>query len=114
MPLTPVRTALRCEPLEDRATPAPATLAAGTLTVTGTAADDRIRVVLEGDELRVLEGTNELGRFASAAVTTITIDGAAGNDTVIVGDSVTQPVNVSGGAGDDKLVAGAGAAALNG
>src|SRR5262245_21908573 len=99
MPLT---TALRCEPLEYRATPATATLAAGVLTVTGTATNERIRVVLEDDDLRVLEGTTELGRFASVAVTTITIDAGAGNDTIIVGDSVTQPVNINGGDGDDK------------
>src|SRR5262245_46740585 len=110
----PLSTALKCEPLEDRATPATATLAAGVLTVTGTGAAERIRVVREGDELSVLDGTTEIGRFASAAVSDITIDAGGGDDTVIVGDSVAQPVNASGGDGDDKLVAGGGAAALDG
>ncbi len=114
MARTSIQTALRCEPLEDRAMPATAILAAGTLTVTGTADADRLRIVQEGDQLRVLNGTEELGYFDSAAVTDITVNAGGGDDTVIIGDAVTQPVNVFGGDGDDKLVAGAGGAALYG
>ncbi|HSQ58320.1 MAG TPA: hypothetical protein VLM40_21545, partial [Gemmata sp.] len=104
---------LGCESLELRALPSSAVLAAGTLTITGTGTD-RIRIVQQGDNLRVLDGTEELGQFASAAVTSIAVDAGAGNDTVIVANNVLQPVTMNGDGGNDKLVAGAGAAALFG
>jgi uncharacterized protein GlcG (DUF336 family) len=108
------RAPLGCETLELRTVPATAALAAGTLTVTGTGGDDRIRIVREGGNLRVLDGTQEVGVFASAAVTAIAVSAGGGNDTVVVGNEVTQPVTLAGGAGMDKLVAGGGAAVLAG
>jgi uncharacterized protein GlcG (DUF336 family) len=108
------RPVLRGERLEPRDVPASATLAAGTLTVTGDPTADRIRVYLDGPTLVVLDGTAVLGRFASASVTDITVDAGAGNDTVIIDPAVTQPVSIDGGPGDDKLVAGGGAAVLTG
>ncbi|MCE9564374.1 MAG: heme-binding protein [Planctomycetes bacterium] len=109
------RTALRCEHLEDRTTPATATLsAAGVLTITGDAGNDRIRVTPEGGDLLVLDGTVKLGTFSSAGVTSIIIDGGSGKDSIIVGALVTQPVTINGGDDNDKLVAGGGTSNLNG
>lgn len=115
MPSERNRRALRCERLEDRITLSSATLTAGgVLAITGDAGNDRIRVMPEGDNLRVLDGTVELGSFSSASVFSITIDGGAGKDSIIVGDLVAQPVTMNGGVADDKLVAGGGGSALNG
>ncbi|MBA4189548.1 MAG: hypothetical protein C0467_16305 [Planctomycetaceae bacterium] len=114
MSIEKYRTELRCEFLEDRDTPATASLAAGVLTITGDAGNDRIRVTPEGDTLRVLDGTQELGVFSSAAVTSITIDGGDGNDSIIVNELVGQTLTINGGDGNDKLVAASGGASLNG
>jgi uncharacterized protein GlcG (DUF336 family) len=108
------RPTLGCEPLELRAVPATAALVLGTLTVSGDADNDRIRIVREGGSLRVLDGTDELGTFASAAVTAITVNAGAGNDAVFVANEVVQPVTMNGGPGRNKLVAGGGPASLNG
>src|SRR5262245_274217 len=108
------RIPLDCEKLEDRAVPATAVLAGGTLTVTGDADDDRIRVVLEGANLRVLDGTQELGLFPSAAVTNIVVNTGDGNDTILIDRSVTHPATINAGAGNDKLVAGGGPTVLLG
>lgn len=106
------RTTLRCEALEDRALPATAALAAGTLTVLGTPGDDRVRVFGDGTTLRVFDGTTEIGAFASAAVTGITVNTGDGRDTVLIAPNVAQPAIVNGGDGDNKLVAGAGVTTL--
>jgi uncharacterized protein GlcG (DUF336 family) len=108
------RCVLRGERLEPRDVPASATLAAGALTVTGDPTADRIRVYLDGASLVVIDRTAELGRFASASVTSININAGDGNDTVIIDCPVTQPVTIDGGPGDDRLVAGGGPAVLNG
>jgi uncharacterized protein GlcG (DUF336 family) len=108
------RPALDCEPLELRAVPATAALALGTLTITGDADNDRIRIVGEGGSLRVLDGTDELGTFVSSAVSSIVVNAGAGNDAVFVANEVLQPVTMNGGPGRDKLVAGGGAATLSG
>ncbi|MBA4066460.1 MAG: hypothetical protein C0501_22665 [Isosphaera sp.] len=114
MPKDPRPGRLRCERLEDREVPAAAVLAAGTLTVTGTDAVDRIRVVRDGDALLVLDGSLQIGAFSNAAVTAIAVDVLGGNDSVVIGNTVTQPAAVEGGAGNDVLSAGGGFAALSG
>ncbi|WP_439623428.1 hypothetical protein [Gemmata sp.] len=108
------RTLLRCEALEDRSLPAAAWLSAGTLTVIGDPADNRIRLVPEGSNIVVLDGAARIGVAPSAAVTDIFIRGGDGNDTVTVSDLITQPVNLGGGFGDDRLAAGGGPATLLG
>jgi len=109
------RIELRCEQLEERTVPAAtAMFAAGTLTVTGTAASDSIRVLLDGANLRVINGSTDIGRFASASVTSIVVKAGAGNDTVRVGDNVTQQARLYGETGGDKLIAGGGPTVLMG
>ncbi|MFO0800448.1 MAG: heme-binding protein [Gemmataceae bacterium] len=105
---------LHVERLEPREVPAVAALVDTTLAVAGTDGDDRIAVFLSGTDLVVYDGAAEIGRVASAAVTTIAIDGAGGNDVIKVDRSVTQPADLMGGAGDDKLVGGGGATGLTG
>ncbi|MFO0824437.1 MAG: hypothetical protein U0792_15195 [Gemmataceae bacterium] len=76
-----LRAALSCERLEDRVTPATATLAGGVLTITGDAGNDRIRVTSEGTNLQVMDGTTTLGTFTSDLVTSIVVNGSGGNDS---------------------------------
>lgn len=106
---------LTCDELETREMPAvTAMLAAGTLTLTGSAADERITVFQAGADLVVWDGTEEVLRAASAAITNMIIDGGSGNDSIRVASSVSQPAAISSGAGKNKLVAGAGDAVLVG
>lgn len=105
---------LNCDRLEPRLVPTTAAVAGGVLTVSGTPGDDRIRIVRDGDALRVFDGTAEVGAFSSAAVASITVAAGDGDDLVLVSDAVVQPVELQGGAGDDRLYAGGGDAILDG
>jgi uncharacterized protein GlcG (DUF336 family) len=107
-------TNLFVERLEPREVPAVAAVAGTNLVVAGTDGDDRISVFLDGTDLVVYDGAAELGRVPSANITTIAIDGAGGNDVIKVDRSVTQVTDLMGGDGNDKLVAGGGAAGLTG
>ncbi len=103
---------LHCERLEPRTVPSSASVVGGTLTVFGTAGADRIRVTPSGDSVRVTDGTAELGTFAG--VTNVVVNAGDGDDFVSVDDCVTPPAQLDGGAGDDRLFAGGGAAVLIG
>ncbi|MBN9518858.1 heme-binding protein [bacterium] len=94
--------------------PATAALSGTTLTVAGTTGDDRISVFQNGADLVVYDGATEIGRAPSSAVTDIVVDADGGNDVVKVDRSITQPADLMGGAGNDKLVGGGGANALTG
>src|SRR6185312_15815524 len=97
---------LTCDELEAREMPAVAVLlAGGTLTISGTAGNDRITVYQSGPDLVVLDGTAEAFRTAAAGVTNIAIDGGGGNDSIRIAPSVTQPAAIDGGSGNNKLVA---------
>src|SRR5690349_15935762 len=104
------RRRLACEQLEDRAVPATVALAAGVLTINGTAGDDRIRVFTDGSAIRVLDGTVEIGAFSPASVTSIVVNSGAGNDAVIIDPNLSQPVTFTDPADRNKFVAGGGAA----
>ena len=80
----------------------------GTLTVTGTDGPDRILIGQGGRPgyLSVVANGANRGRFGP--VTGISVDGGAGNDTILVGPRVTLPAMLHGGPGDDRLRGGAG------
>src|SRR4051794_31015188 len=103
----PVR--LNVERLETRTVPAvSAALAAGVLTVTGDAARDHVDVFIFNGELVVRDRGDVVGTFNPAAVTSINVATGGGNDVVHVADSLTLPVTIDGGPGNDKLGGGAG------
>jgi uncharacterized protein GlcG (DUF336 family) len=108
------RTALKCEELEDRAVPATAALAGGALTVTGTAGDDRIRIVLDNGAVRVIDGSAEIGTFDPAAVASIAVNGLGGNDAILIDPLLQQAAALTGGDGTNKLVGGGGDTTLTG
>jgi uncharacterized protein GlcG (DUF336 family) len=106
---------LMCDELERREMPAvTAAVVAGTLTVAGSPGNDRITVFQDGSDLIVRDGTLDVFRTASAGVTAIAIDGDSGNDSIRVAPTVTQPAAIAGSSGNNKLVAGGGAAVLAG
>src|SRR5262245_32032681 len=108
---------LGIEPLEPRNVPAvTATVAGGVLTVLGDADRDSIRVSLDPatNQLVVLNFLTEVGRFASPAVTSLSIDAGGGDDVVRVDRAVTQPAGIQGGDGNDILEGGGGPTTLLG
>jgi len=109
-----LRTILNCDVLEARVIPAVATMASGVLTIIGDPEDDRIRVLGDGSQIRVWDGTADLGSFASFALSKIVIRGGTGNDTITVSKLVTQSTDIAGGIGHDILMAGGGPGSLRG
>src|SRR5439155_23648070 len=88
----------------------------GVLSITGTPARDNIIVALDAarGELVVYDFAQEVARFASAAVTRLSINGAGGQDRIIVDASVTQPADLLAGPGGAVLRAGSGPTNLRG
>ncbi|HEX4591578.1 MAG TPA: hypothetical protein VH120_16700, partial [Gemmataceae bacterium] len=105
---------LKVEPLESKVAPSvAATLSAGLLNVVGSGRD-RINVFLDQSQLVVTDHGQTVGRFASAAVTAIKVQGGDGGDVIKIARSVTQPATIVGGSGNDDLVAGGGPTTLVG
>src|SRR5262245_8233714 len=105
------------EELETRTLPSvTAALAGGVLSITGTPERDNIIVSLDAArvELVVYDFAQEAARFASTAVTRISIDGAGGQDRILVDPSVTQPADLVAGPGGAVLRAGSGSTNLLG
>jgi uncharacterized protein (TIGR03118 family) len=101
--------------------PVSATLAGGTLTITGSRDNDHVSVDMKGSQLVVRAGGHDndgdhdhdddgqvIGRFNSADVTLIQFNGLAGDDRFEVGNKVTVPVIADGGAGNDTIDLGGG------
>src|SRR5262245_52377106 len=92
------------EPLEQRAVPATASIAAGVLTVNGTSGSESI--VLKQVNGRVsVEGLNK--SFVAANVDSIVVNAKSGNDTVSLSGLGVQtwakPVTVNSGCGNDSV-----------
>jgi uncharacterized protein GlcG (DUF336 family) len=104
---------LTCDELEGRDVPATTSLVGGLLTITGTAAADRITVSEQGSQIVVVDGTQEIYRSANPT-TNVLILGQGGNDKIRVSPTFTIPVQIEGGDGNDKIVAGNGDAVLLG
>ena len=111
----PDRTAGRpaVEGLEDRRLMS-VTLSAGVLTVTGTAAADRVEFERDGDRIRVRENGSER-RFSYAAVTKIVVNSLAGSDEIRIKDGgISKPTELNAGDGNDRVEGSAGADVING
>src|SRR5262245_14198378 len=88
------QTRLDVEHLEAREVPAVTSqsLVAGVLTINGSANNDHIEVRrdLGANQLVVFDQNQEVNRVASAAVTTIVLNGFAGSDILVVDKDVLQ------------------------
>src|SRR5262245_22228191 len=101
---------LRFEQLEDRLTPAAtAALAGGVLTLTGTAAADKIVVRQTADRMKV----TGVGDFPLVDVQSIVVDAGAGNDVIDL-RGVRLPSTLDGGDGRDLIWGGFGADTIHG
>ena len=84
-----------------------ASISGGVLNVVGTNNADSIILGTSGTNLQVLDdGT--LRTFALSSFNRIRVDGLAGNDFLLSGDSVTKPTDFYGGAGEDQIRGGGG------
>src|SRR4051812_4083701 len=95
------------------ATPAPApTVADGTLTVTGTAGDDNIRISIGKDTTKLAVKVNgAVTLFSLASVTKIKVDGLAGNDVICIKQNhgaISIATELNGGDGNDQIRGGDG------
>ena len=94
------------------ATPNFATLFNGALTVTGTAGNDTISLATSGSTLTAtLNGVS--ANFQVSSITSIDVEGAAGDDTITLGAGIIG-ASVQGGPGDDSIVGGPGDDTLGG
>jgi Ca2+-binding RTX toxin-like protein len=102
------------EGLEARTLFAGITLAGdGTLNVVGTTGNDTISVNLTGGQVVAkLNATTK--SFAVAAVKKLSLSGDAGADNISVGNTVSVPATIKGGAGNDTLKGGGGNDSLDG
>lgn len=109
------RVVLKMETLEQREQPSvTAGVAAGTLTVTGDAADNRINVFRDGTSLVVTERGVEIGRFAAVGVNQIQVNAGDGDDVVKVDQGVLINTVLDGGTGNDRLSGGGALNAITG
>lgn len=108
---------LKIESLEARLVMAASTaLIDGTLFVAGDDADQRLYVTADpasGDIVVRSNGT-EIGRYAAADVTTLSIRTGAGNDRIEVTTAVTVPATIDAGNGKNVVKAGGGPSAVSG
>lgn len=88
--------------LEDRSTPATASLANGTLSVTGTPEADRFAVRLAGGRISV-DGVP--GTFAASEVGRVVVNAGAGDDVISLA-GLPVPAVIFGGDGNDALSGG--------
>jgi Ca2+-binding RTX toxin-like protein len=88
-----------------------ASLVKGILRVTGTAGDDVIRISRSGKSIEVdVNGVSQ--NFKASAVRGIRIRAGKGDDSVVVGPALAS--TISGGPGNDELIAGKAADSLDG
>ena len=105
------RLTLCAERLEDRTLMTSASLAAGVLTITGSASGETIGIHSTGGQITI-DGVN--GAFAAAQVKSISIDGRGGNDainlSVAAGNkALAVPITIHGESGTDTVTAPGGA-----
>ena len=78
------------------------------LVAVGTAGDDNI-FISNGQNGTLLVSVNgNTTEYSGADIARLVIDGGDGNDRIMVDKSVTQGLRITGGAGDDYIIAGSG------
>src|SRR3954463_16329484 len=97
-------------------TAAPLTVkyAGGLLAVTGTAGDDQITVSHVDTSWTIANGVDWTVTKIFKAVTKLSVNGRAGNDTITLDSSVTCPATLLGDLGNDTISASTGASSING
>jgi len=90
------------------ATSVTASVVATILVVSGTTANDSIRVSSDGVNLIVISGSSSVGSFPMTGIIGVEISGFGGNDTLVVDQSVLLPSTLQGNSGSDSLVGGGG------
>lgn len=108
---------LSLERLESRTLlTATASLGGGLLTILDGPGNDRVNLSRDAvhNQLVLLDGGREIGRFASGAVSQIAINAGSGNDVVRIDRDILQPVLITGGAGNDVFYGGGGPTTLIG
>jgi Ca2+-binding RTX toxin-like protein len=102
--------------LEDRlmmaVTPVTIAFSRGLLTVTGTAAADQITITDSGNSWTIADGSWSITK--TLAVTSLSVNSGAGDDSITIDSSVTCKTVLAGGAGNDTLIASSGLTTLNG
>lgn len=105
------------EVLEPRLMPAvSASLIGHTLSVQGDDHPANIEVFLDNSSQNILvqNSGSTIGSFTRSSVNALIIETGGGNDQISIGSSVIQPVKITGGAGNDLIVAGGGLATIMG
>jgi Ca2+-binding RTX toxin-like protein len=77
-------------------------------------AENEAFVVSEAGGKIIVQAFGKVDLFQAASVTNIYADGGTGNDRIYIDSSVSRPVTLLGGSGDDWLVAGSQQAVLAG
>ena len=77
-------------------------------------AENEAFVVSEAGGQIIVQAFGKVDLFQAASVTNIYADGGTGNDRIYIDSSVSRPVTLLGGSGDDWLVAGSQQAVLAG
>lgn len=77
-------------------------------------AENEAFVVSEAAGVIMVQAFGKIDRFSAANVSEIYADGGTGNDRIYIDPSVSRPVILLGGSGDDWLVAGSQQAVLSG
>jgi Ca2+-binding RTX toxin-like protein len=90
-----------------------ATLSNGALVISGTSGDDTITLTVSGSNLLATLNGVSSSPIALGSITSIDVEGEAGNDLITLGAGVPG-ASVQGGPGDDSIVGGAGADTLGG
>jgi len=83
------------------------------LTVTGTAADDTLVVSQTATHVWAVDN-GTASSYPLAQVASITMNGRAGDDSLLADPSVTRTIRLNGGDGDDRLQGGIGADVFTG
>ena len=88
--------------------PLPYTLVNGRLSLVGTAGSDNVAVTPAAGGGTTLTYNGTAYNFAAGAVTSIVVDGAAGDDFILVDSRLTTRATLVGSAGNDTLRGGSG------